>query len=149
MEQELDLNEQLKNRRQKLRELQEQGKDPFHITFFNVDAKSANLIDNFKDFEGKVVCLAGRLMTRRVMGKASFFNLQDAYGNIQGYIKADIENYEEFKKFDIGDMLGIEGEVFKTQKEEISIRVSSITLLAKSLQVLPEKYHGLRHRTTL
>jgi len=144
MEQEVDLNEQLKNRRQKLKELQEQGKDPFHITLFNVDAKSADIIDNFEDSEGKVVCLAGRLMTRRVMGKASFFNLQDGYGNIQGYIKADIENYEEFKKFDIGDILGIEGEVFKTQKEEISIRVSSITLLAKSLQVLPEKYHGLK-----
>ncbi|MCL1925359.1 MAG: lysine--tRNA ligase [Defluviitaleaceae bacterium] len=157
---ELDLNEQLQNRRLKLKELQEEGKDPFHITLFNVDTKTSDILENFEEYNGKKVKLAGRLMTRRIMGKASFFNVRDAHGTIQVYINntavvyTDCEEvklktpeegaYEAFKKFDIGDIVGIEGEVFKTQKEEISIRVAGIALLSKSLQVLPEKYHGLK-----
>lgn len=131
------------NKLEKLKKLQDEGRDPFHITSFDVNVKSTDILENFETYEGKTIRIAGRLMTRRIMGKASFFNLQDSYAKIQVYIKSENESYEDFKDFDIGDILGVEGEVFKTQKEEISIRVSSILLLSKSLQTLPEKYHGL------
>jgi lysyl-tRNA synthetase class 2 len=144
--QEQDIGQLLKVRREKLAALQEAGKDPFKITKYNVTHHSTDIKDNFDELEGKTVSIAGRLMSKRVMGKASFCNVQDLPGNIQAYVARDSvgeEPYADFKKFDVGDIVGIEGEVFKTKTGEISIHASSITLLTKSLQILPEKFHGL------
>ncbi|MCX7841906.1 MAG: lysine--tRNA ligase [Clostridia bacterium] len=142
-----DLNEILRVRRLKLLELQQQGKDPFKIVKYDVTHHTAYILENFDRMEGQQVSLAGRLMSKRGMGKASFCDLQDRDGRIQLYVKIDeigTENYEDFKKFDIGDIVGVKGEVFRTHKGEISIKASSITLLSKSLQLLPEKWHGLK-----
>ncbi len=144
--QEQDINQLLKVRREKLAALQEACKDPFQITKYDVTNHSAELKDRFEEYEGKVVRIAGRMMSKRVMGKASFCNVQDLKGNIQSYVARDSigeEEYADFKKFDIGDIVGIEGEVFRTKTGEISIHAQKITLLSKSLQILPEKYHGL------
>ena len=143
---EQDLNQILKARREKLAALQEAGKDPFVITKFDQTHHSQEIKDNYDELEGKTVTIAGRMMFKRVMGKASFCNIQDLQGNIQSYVARDSvgeEPYADFKKFDVGDLLGITGEVFKTKTGEISIHASEVTLLSKSLQVLPEKYHGL------
>ena len=142
-----DVNEQIKVRMDKLNTLQEAGKDPFQITKYDVTEHTSDIKDNFDEYDGKSVSVAGRLMAKRVMGKASFCNVADLKGNIQLYVARDAvgeEPYAAFKKFDIGDIVGVKGEVFRTQKGEISIHVSEITLLTKSLQVLPEKYHGLK-----
>ena len=144
--QEQDINQLLKVRREKLAALQEAGKDPFQITKYDVTNHSADLKEEFDQYEGKVVRIAGRMMSKRVMGKASFCNVQDLKGNIQSYVARDSvgeEDYADFKKYDIGDIIGIEGEVFRTKTGEISIHAQKITLLSKSLQILPEKYHGL------
>ncbi len=144
--QEQDINQLLKVRREKLAELQENGKDPFQITKYDVTNHSTELKDDFEAYEGKSVSIAGRMMSKRVMGKASFCNVQDLKGNIQSYVARDSigeEEYKAFKKMDIGDIVGITGEVFKTKTGEISIHASAVTLLSKSLQVLPEKFHGL------
>ena len=144
--QEQDVKQLLKVRREKLSELQAAGKDPFQITKYDVTAHSQEIKDQFDAMEGTQVSVAGRIMQKRVMGKASFCNVQDLQGNIQSYVARDDigeESYKEFKKFDIGDLVGIEGKVFKTKTGEISIHASSVTLLSKSLQILPEKYHGL------
>ena len=144
--QEQDINQLLKVRREKLAALQEAGKDPFQITKYDVTNHSAELKDEFEQYEGKVVRIAGRMMSKRVMGKASFCNVQDLKGNMQSYVARDSvgeEEYADFKKYDIGDIIGIEGEVFRTKTGEISIHAQKITLLSKSLQILPEKYHGL------
>lgn len=141
-----DLNELLKVRRNKLSQLQEEGKNPFEITKYDVSSHSQDVKDDYEKLQGKSVSIAGRIMSKRIMGKASFCNIQDLKGNIQSYVARDSigeDNYSEFKKFDIGDIIGIEGEVFKTKTEEISIHASKITLLTKSLQILPEKFHGL------
>ncbi len=141
-----DVNEQIRNRMEKLKVLQENGKDPFEITKYEVTHHTQDIKDNFDELDGKEVSVAGRLMQKRVMGKASFCNIADLKGNIQLYVARDAvgeEPYAAFKKFDIGDIVGVKGEVFRTQKGEISVHVSQITLLTKSLQVLPEKYHGL------
>ncbi|WP_334294766.1 lysine--tRNA ligase [Blautia sp. OF03-15BH] len=145
-EQTQDLNQLLKVRRDKLKELQENGKDPFIITKYQVTHHSQEVKDHFDELEGQEVTLAGRLMSKRVMGKASFGNVQDLQGNIQCYIARDSigeDSYKDFKKMDIGDIVGVKGEVFKTKTGEISIHASSVTLLSKSLQILPEKFHGL------
>ena len=144
--QEPDLNQLKKVRREKLADLQANGQDPFTITKYNQTHHSQEIKDNFGELEGKQVSVAGRMMSKRVMGKASFCNLQDLQGNIQSYVARDSvgeDVYKGFKKFDVGDVIGIEGEVFLTKTGEISIHASNITLLSKSLQVLPEKYHGL------
>ena len=141
-----DVNEQIKIRMDKLKALQEAGNDPFQITKYDVTHHTKDIKDNFDELEGKQVSIAGRLMQKRVMGKASFGNVADLNGNIQIYVARDSigeEPYAAFKKFDIGDIVGVKGEVFRTQKGEMSIHVSEITLLTKSLQVLPEKFHGL------
>ena len=141
-----DINQLLKIRRDKLAELQADGKDPFQITKFDVTHHSQEVKDQFENLEGKSVVLAGRMMSKRVMGKASFCNIQDLQGNIQSYVARDSigeEEYKAFKKMDIGDIVGLEGEVFKTKTGEISIHASKVTLLSKSLQILPEKFHGL------
>ncbi len=141
-----DLNEILKVRREKLAELQEAGKDPFVITKFDVTDYSAEIKDNFDALEGKTVTVAGRMMSKRVMGKASFCNVQDRDGSIQAYVARDSigeDPYKDFKRMDIGDIVGIIGEVFRTKTGEISIHAANVTLLSKSLQVLPEKFHGL------
>ena len=141
-----DVNEQIKNRMDKLKTLQEAGKDPFQIAKYDVTHHTSDIKNNFDELEGKEVSIAGRLMQKRVMGKASFCNVADLKDNIQLYVARDCvgeEPYAAFKKFDIGDIVGVKGEVFRTQKGEMSIHVSEITLLTKSLQVLPEKYHGL------
>lgn len=143
---EQDINQLLKVRREKLAALQEAGKDPFKITKFDVTHHSKEIKDNFDQLEGKSVTVAGRIMSKRVMGKASFCNVQDLEGNIQSYVARDSigeESYVDFKKYDVGDIVGITGEVFKTKTGEISIHAASVTLLSKSLQILPEKYHGL------
>ncbi len=143
---EKDLNQLLKVRREKLKELQENGKDPFQITKFDVTAHSSDIKDQFETMEGKEVTIAGRMMSKRVMGKASFCNVQDLKGNIQSYVARDDvgeESYKEFKKMDIGDIVGIHGKVFRTKMGEISVHAESIVLLSKSLQILPEKFHGL------
>ena len=145
-EQTQDLNQLLKVRRDKLKELQENGKDPFIITKYQVTHHSQEVKDHFDELEGQEVTLAGRLMSKRVMGKASFGNVQDLQGNIQCYIARDSigeDSYTDFKKMDIGDIVGVKGEVFKTKTGEISIHASAVTLLSKSLQILPEKFHGL------
>jgi lysyl-tRNA synthetase class 2 len=144
--QEQDLNQLLKVRREKLADLQENGKDPFQITKFNVTHHSMEVKNAFDELEGKTVTLAGRMMSKRVMGKASFCSIQDLQGSIQSYVARDNvgeESYKEFKKMDIGDLVGITGEVFKTKTGEISIHATEVTLLSKSLKPLPEKFHGL------
>ncbi len=142
----VQLSEQEGFRRDKLAALQAEGKDPFEIVKYDVTHHSSDIVNNFDELEGKEVTVAGRLMNKRVMGKASFINVQDRDGRLQGYIsKNDVgeESYLAFKKFDIGDIVGVKGVVFRTQKGEISVRASEITLLSKSLKVLPEKFHGL------
>ena len=146
-----DLNQLLQIRREKLAELQKNGKDPFQITKYEVTHHSTDVKDNFEAFEGKKISVAGRIMSKRVMGKASFCNVQDLKGNIQSYVARDSigeEPYKDFKKMDVGDIVGIEGEVFKTKTGEISIHAESVTLLSKSLQILPEKFHGLTNTDT-
>ena len=146
-----DVNQLLKVRREKLAALQEAGKDPFQITKFPVDTHSTDIKENYAELEGKTVTIAGRMMFKRVMGKASFCNVQDLKGSIQCYVARDSigeEPYADFKKFDIGDILGITGEVFTTKTGEISVHASSVTLLSKSLQILPEKFHGLTDTDT-
>ena len=143
---EKDLNQLLKVRREKLKDLQDNGKDPFQITKFDVTAHSSEIKDNFEQMDGKEVTIAGRMMSKRVMGKASFCNVQDLKGNIQSYVARDSvgeEAYKDFKKMDIGDIVGIKGTVFRTKMGEISVHAESIVLLSKSLQILPEKFHGL------
>lgn len=149
--QEPDLNQLRKVRREKLAELQQNGKDPFVITKYDQTHHSQEIKDNFEELEGKTVSIAGRMMSKRVMGKASFCNVQDLKGNIQSYVARDSvgeENYKEFKKLDVGDVIGIEGEVFRTKTGEISIHAAHVTLLSKSLQILPEKFHGLTKTDT-
>ncbi len=144
--QQQDINQLLKVRREKLAALQEAGKDPFQITKFDVTHHSQEVKDNFDALEGTRVTIAGRMMFKRVMGKASFCNIQDLKGDIQCYVARDSigeESYADFKKYDVGDILGISGEVFRTKTGEKSIHAASVTLLSKSLQILPEKYHGL------
>lgn len=143
---EQDINHVLKARRDKLAELQEAGKDPFQITKYDVTAHSLDIKENYEQWEGKDAAVAGRMMFKRVMGKASFCNIQDLKGNIQVYVARDSigeEPYKEFKKMDIGDIVGIKGKAFTTKTGEISIHADEVTLLTKSLQVLPEKFHGL------
>ena len=149
--QEQDLNQLLKVRREKLADLQENGKDPFQITKFNVTHHSMEVKNAFDELEGKTVTLAGRMMSKRVMGKASFCNIQDLQGNIQVYVARDAigtESYADFKKSDIGDIFGLEGFAFRTRTGEISIHAEKMTLLSKSLQMLPEKFHGLTDTDT-
>lgn len=146
-QQEKDLSELLKVRRAKLAELQENGKDPFQITKYDVTHHSKEIKEHFDELEGKSVSVAGRIMSKRVMGKASFCNVADKLGNIQSYVARDSigeGSYKDFKKYDVGDIVGIKGEVFKTKTGEISIHASDVVLLSKSLQILPEKYHGLK-----
>ena len=144
-----DLNQLLKVRREKLAELQQAGKDPFAIVKFDVSHHSQEIKDGFDTLEGKTVTIAGRMMSKRIMGKASFCHVQDLQGTIQSYVARDSlgeEPYKEFKKLDVGDIIGIKGEVFRTKTGEISVHASELTLLSKSLQILPEKYHGLTDR---
>ena len=150
---EQDYNEVVRIRREKLANLKEAGKDPFTLTKFDVSAYSNGIRENFEEYEGKTVTIGGRIISRRIMGKASFVTIQDSEGNIQAYIRRDdvdagLEEgesiYAEFKKWDIGDIIGIEGFVFKTKTGEISVHAQKITLLAKSLLPLPEKFHGLK-----
>ena len=141
-----DVNQLLKVRRDKLKELQDNGKDPFVITKYDVTHHSQEVKDNFDALEGQTVTLAGRVMSKRVMGKASFCHIQDLQGMIQSYVARDSigeEEYKAFKKLDIGDIIGLKGEVFKTKTGEVSIHAAEVTLLSKSLQILPEKFHGL------
>ena len=144
--QEQDLGQLLKVRRDKLAELQAKGQDPFRLTKYDVTHHSQEIKDSFEELEGKTVTIAGRMMSKRIMGKASFCNVQDLQGNIQCYVARDVlgqEPYQDFKKYDIGDIIGVRGEVFRTKTGEISIHAAEITLLSKSLQILPEKFHGL------
>ena len=148
---ELSLNDQMQIRREKLAALQEEGRDPFQQTKFDFSTDSAAIKADYEDFEGKTVRLAGRLMSKRGQGKVMFCDLQDSTGRIQLFVKIDElgeEEYNRFKKNDIGDILGVEGEVFKTKTEEISVRAKSVTLLSKSLLPLPNKFHGLTDRET-
>ena len=143
---EQDLNHVLKARRDKLAELQAAGKDPFHITKYDVTAHSMDIKEHYEEWEGKEASIAGRLMFKRVMGKASFCNIQDLKGNIQVYVARDSigeDAYKDFKKMDIGDIVGVKGKAFTTKTGEISVHADEVTLLSKSLQVLPEKFHGL------
>ena len=142
----VDINQLLKVRREKLAELQANGKDPFTITKYNVTDHSTDIKDNVAAYEGKTVSVAGRMMSKRIMGKASFANISDLKGNIQLYVSRDSlgeDPYKEFKKLDIGDIIGVTGYVFITKTGETSIHVETLTLLSKSLQILPEKFHGL------
>ena len=144
--QEQDIHQLLKVKREKLANLQQAGKDPFQITKYDVTHHSTDIKNNFEELEDKTVRIAGRVMSKRVMGKASFCNVQDLPGNIQVYVARDSigeESYADFKKYDVGDIVGIEGEVFKTKTGEISVHASQVILLSKSLQILPEKFHGL------
>ena len=146
-----NLGDLLKVRREKLAALQEAGKNPFEITKYDVTHHSSDVKDNFDELDGKTVSLAGRIMSKRVMGKASFCHIQDLKGTIQVYVARDNigeDSYKDFKKYDMGDIVGISGEVFKTKTGEISIHASSVTLLSKSLQILPEKFHGLTNTDT-
>ena len=141
-----DINQLLKVRREKLANLQEAGKDPYVITKCDVTHHSMEIKDNYEEMEGKTVSIAGRMMFKRVMGKASFCNVRDVQGDIQAYVARDNigeDSYKDFKKYDVGDLLCIKGEVFKTKTGEISIHAESVTLISKSLQILPEKFHGL------
>lgn len=142
-----NLSEVLQVRRDKLKDLQEMGRDPFKISKYEVSHHSDEVISNYDSLEGQRVSLAGRIMSKRVMGKASFMHLQDQNGRIQAYVKRDdigVDEYKLFKTYDLGDIVGIEGFVFKTKTEEVSVHVEKLVLLSKSLQVLPEKYHGLK-----
>ena len=145
--QEADLSELLRLRREKLGELQQGGNDPFRITSYEVTAHSRDIVEHFEETEGQTFSIAGRLMSKRVMGKASFCHLQDREGQIQIYVRRDDvgdDGYAFFKKMiDVGDIVGAKGHVFKTQKGEVSLHLDSITLLSKSLQMMPEKFHGL------
>ncbi|MBR2471883.1 MAG: lysine--tRNA ligase [Clostridia bacterium] len=146
-EQTVELSELLQIRRDKLAELQENGKNPYDYVKYDVDSSTKEIIENFESFEGKSVSLGGRLMSKRGMGKASFCDLMDNFGRIQLYVRKDMigdDEYADFKKFDIGDIVGIKGEVFKTHTGEISIKASEVVLLSKSLLPLPEKFHGLK-----
>ena len=148
---EQDIHQLLKVRREKLAELQTEGRDPFQITKYDQDTHSADIKDNYAEYDGKEVSIAGRIMSKRVMGKASFCNVQDLKGNIQCYVSRDElgdDSYKDFKKMDIGDIVGIKGFVFTTKMGEISVHAHSVTLLSKSLQILPEKYHGLTNTDT-
>ena len=141
-----DVNQLLKVRREKLKELQDAGNDPFVITKYDVDTHTTDVKEKYSEYEDKIVSIAGRLMSKRVMGKASFANVQDKLGNIQLYVARDDlgeDSYKAFKRMDIGDIVGLKGRVFTTKMGEISIHVTEMTLLSKSLQILPEKYHGL------
>ena len=141
-----DMNQILKVRRDKLKELQDAGKDPFKITTYDQTHHSQEFKDHFEELDGKDVSIAGRIMSKRVMGKASFCHVQDKLGTIQCYVQRDSlgdEAYKEFKRMDIGDIVGVKGYVFKTQTGEISVHAEQVTLLSKSLQPLPEKFHGL------
>ena len=149
--QEPDVSQLRKVRREKLADLQANGKNPFEITKYDVTCHATDIKENFEEMEGKHVSVAGRVMQKRVMGKASFCNILDLSGNIQSYVARDSigeESYKDFKKLDIGDIIGIEGEVFKTKTGEISIHASAVKLLSKSLQILPEKFHGLTNTDT-
>ena len=146
-----DVNELRQIRFDKLKELQDAGNDPFVITKYDVSHHSTDIKENFDSLEGKTVTVAGRLMSKRVMGKASFCNIQDLKGNIQSYVARDCigeEEYKAFKKMDIGDIVGLKGEVFKTKTGEISLHATDLVLLSKSLQILPEKFHGLTNTDT-
>ncbi len=148
---EQDIHQLLKVRREKLAELQTEGRDPFQITKYDQTAHSADIKDNYAEFDGKEVSIAGRIMSKRVMGKASFCNVQDLKGNIQCYVCRDDlgeDSYKDFKRMDIGDIVGVKGFVFTTKMGEISVHAHSVTLLSKSLQILPEKYHGLTNTDT-
>ena len=148
---EQDVNELLKVRRAKLAELQENGKDPFQVMKYDVTYHTDEIVNHFETVEGKMVSIAGRIMTKRVMGKASFCNIRDLKGDIQAYVRRDEigdEPYADFKRYDIGDIVGIEGAVFKTHTGEISVKAKKVILLSKSLQILPEKYHGLKDTDT-
>lgn len=145
-EKQQDLGQLLKVRREKLANLQQAGKDPFQITRYDVTHHSVDIKNDYEQLEGKTVRIAGRIMSKRIMGKASFCNIQDLPGNIQCYVARDSigeEPYADFKKYDVGDIVGVEGEVFTTKTGEISVHAAQVTLLTKSLQILPEKYHGL------
>ena len=149
--QEQDVKQLLKVRREKLAQLQTEGKDPFQITKYDVTAHTADIKERYEEMEGKQVSIAGRMMSKRVMGKASFCNVQDLKGNIQSYVARDSigeDSYKDFKKYDIGDIVGIRGQVFKTKTGEISVHAEEVTLLSKSLQILPEKFHGLTNTDT-
>ncbi|WP_069650604.1 lysine--tRNA ligase [Caloranaerobacter ferrireducens] len=144
---ESNLNEMLRLRREKLNKLREMGRDPFKIEKYEVTYHSKDIIDNFDEMEGKFVSIAGRIMSKRGHGKASFIDIQDSEGRIQVFVKVNLigeEEYEIFKTYDIGDIIGVKGEVFKTKKGEISVKAEEIVLLTKSLQILPEKFHGLK-----
>ena len=148
---EQDIHQLLKVRREKLSELQTEGRDPFQITKYDQTAHSADIKDHYTEYDGKEVSIAGRIMSKRVMGKASFCNVQDLKGNIQCYVCRDDlgeDSYKDFKRMDIGDIVGIKGFVFTTKMGEISVHAHSVTLLSKSLQILPEKYHGLTNTDT-
>ncbi len=145
-QQEQDIHQLLKVRREKLAALQEAGKDPFLVTKYDVTHHSMDIKNHFEELEGKTVSIAGRIMQKRVMGKASFCNVQDLQGSIQSYVARDSigeEPYADFKKYDVGDIVGITGEVFKTKTGEISVHAAKVLLMSKSLQILPEKFHGL------
>lgn len=145
-QQEQDIHQLLKVRREKLAALQEAGKDPFFVTKYDMTHHSMDIKNHFEELEGKTVSIAGRIMQKRVMGKASFCNVQDLQGNIQSYVARDSigeEPYADFKKYDVGDIVGITGEVFKTKTGEISVHAAKVLLMSKSLQILPEKFHGL------
>ena len=147
--QEQDLNQLRKVRREKLANLQEAGADPFVITTYDQTHHAQEIKDRYDELEGQEVSIAGRMMAKRVMGKASFCNVQDLSGNIQCYVARDYvgdEEYKAFKKFDIGDIVGVVGTVFTTKMGEISVHATKVTLLSKSLQILPEKFHGLTDR---
>ena len=146
-EQELDINHLMQIRREKLQELQQQGKDPFEITKFNRTNTAGEIKSNYEQFEQKDVTVAGRIIAKRIMGKASFCTIQDSDEKIQSYVSINDlgeESYKAFKTFDIGDIIGITGFVFKTKTEEISVHAKEVTLLSKSLRPLPEKFHGLK-----
>ena len=146
MEEVLDENHLIAIRKEKLNELQAQGKDPFGVTKYDRTHLSQDIKDNYDELEGKDVSIAGRIMAKRIMGKASFCTIQDAKGKIQSYVSINDlgeESYSLFKTYDIGDIIGIKGFVFKTRTEEISIHAKEVVLLTKSLRPLPEKFHGL------
>ena len=150
-QEEPSLSELLQIRRAKLKELQDAGEDPFQQTRFPVTAHSTEIRENFEAMEGQIKAIAGRLMSKRGMGKAVFCDLQDGQGRIQIYVRIDElgeEAFAKFKKVDIGDIVGVEGEVFRTKRGEISVKAHSVTLLSKSLLPLPEKFHGLTDRET-
>ena len=148
---ELSVGDQIKVRREKLAQLQAEGHDPFQLTKFVCTSNAEEIKAHFDEMEGKPVSIAGRMMSKRGMGKVSFCDLQDKTGRIQLYARKDEmdeEDYNRFKKYDIGDIVGIDGEVFRTQRGEMSVRAKKITLLSKSLLPLPEKFHGLTDKET-